>query len=260
METDINGYRPSSDGTSAYHIKWFDTLESTNNYCKLLDLNDVEEFTVICAASQTAGIGQRGNVWVSEPYKNLTFSIILKPTFLNPASQYQLTVALSVAVAEALESLLDTAANNIHIKWPNDIYVGDRKICGTLTSNSITSDAISCSICGIGLNVNQTSFPDWLPNPTSMALVAGQPFGLEPTLLHLLNSLRRCYNELQNGNNTLRSRYMSRLYRLGMMSNYSYKGEPLRATIADVNDFGHLRLVTEEDKEITCTIKELVFC
>ena len=80
-------------------IRWFETLESTNNYCKLLDPKTVGEFTVICARRQTAGIGQQGNVWASEPYKNLTFSLILKPTFLAADEQYRLTMAIALAVA-----------------------------------------------------------------------------------------------------------------------------------------------------------------
>ena len=246
-------------------LRFFDTLESTNKYCELLDPASVGEFTVVCARRQTSGIGQRGNVWVSEPYKNLTFSIVLKPLFLKAAEQYSLTMALAVAVAETVTTLL--SGKRAVIKWPNDIYVEDRKICGILTSNQLVGDAIRQSVCGIGLNVNQTLFPDWVPNPTSLRLEADREFDVEAVLASLLESVKDCYEALGGDAGSLRDRYMSRLYRLGMESEYIYKGKEfpeffgkrIRATIVDVNDFGHLQLVDSDSRLLTCSLKEVEY-
>lgn len=238
-------------------IRFFDTLESTNNYCKLLDLTQVEEFTVICARNQTAGIGQQGNVWVSEPYKNLTFSLILKPTFLPASDQYQLTIAISVAVAETVSQLLPN--HRTYIKWPNDIYVGDRKICGTLTINQLTGNEISSAICGIGLNVNQTVFPQWVPNPTSLKLLTCKDYDIEELLSLLTCNIEKCYLELHHDARNLHAKYMERLYRLGTMARYNYKGADINATITGINAFGQLQLLTDQNQAISCSIKEITF-
>lgn len=242
-------------------IHCFDTLESTNNYCKLLDPNTVGEFTVICAHTQTAGIGQQGNVWVSEPHKNLTFSVILKPTFIPTAGQYQLTMALSLAIAETVDTALSTfnIQHSTFIKWPNDIYVNDKKICGTLITNQISGNHISQSICGIGLNVNQTKFPDWVPNPTSMQLLTGQEYNLETILHTLLSNLEGEYNNLKDNNSDLESRYLSRLYRLGIPSKFIYNSQTIIATITGINHFGHLQLITDTGKHLSCDLKEIKY-
>lgn len=243
-------------------IRYFDTLESTNNYCKLLDPNTVGEFTVICAHSQTAGIGQQGNVWVSEPRKNLTFSIILKPTFLKANDQYLLTMALALAVAESIESMLSAirSESSVQIKWPNDIYIGNKKICGILTTNQISGDIISHSICGIGLNVNQTAFPEWVPNPTSLKLETKVDFQPETVLQILLENIEKEYTNLKNNNSgILQQRYLERLYRMGIESDFLYQEERIRATITGVNHFGHLQLTTSSGEHLSCGMKEIQF-
>jgi len=267
-------------GGHPFDIRWFDTLESTNNYCKLLDPNSVEEFTVICARRQTAGIGQQGNVWVSEPGKNLTFSLILKPTFLAAEDQYNLTMALALAVAETLEqqlsvrrSPLDVPSSpfsvrrsplSVHIKWPNDIYIGDRKVCGILVTNQLSGGHIASSICGIGLNVNQTQFPDWVPNPTSLLLESPSlraPFDLDTVLDIVLHNILRRYSQLRqpSGPDAIRDDYLRRLYRFGIEADYIHDGLPLRATITDIDRYGHLQLTTTTHSHLTCAMKEIRF-
>lgn len=243
-------------------IRWFDQLESTNQYCKLLDPNGVEEFTVVCARSQTAGIGQQGNTWTSAPGQNLTFSLILKPRFLAAADQYRLTMMLAVAVAETTHTLLAAhgATKPINIKWPNDIYVGDRKICGILTTCQVQGGRLTHAICGIGLNANQTTFPDWVPNPTSLKLESGHSYPLEPLLDTLLASIERHYRLLQTQPDAIRSAYLSRLYRLGQQAPYEYLGQLLRATITGISPFGQLLLHTDDGNQLTCNLKEVKYC
>jgi BirA family biotin operon repressor/biotin-[acetyl-CoA-carboxylase] ligase len=244
-------------------IRFFDKLESTNNYGKLLDPNTVGEFTVICARQQTAGIGQQGNIWVSEPYKNLTFSVILKPTFLAADEQYNLTMAIALAVADTVEHQLSTLRSpfSVHIKWPNDIYVDDSKICGTLVTNQLCGSHISQSICGIGLNVNQTVFPDWLPNPTSLKQLISTDSDLEPLLQNILENLRDCYQQLKDheGTDDIKARYMSRFYRLGIEAEYIYNDSPIRATITGIDRYGHLQLTTANGLQLSCGMKEIKF-
>ena len=238
-------------------LLFFDTLDSTNNYCKLLDPQSVEEFTVIAAANQTAGIGQQGNVWHSEPYKNLTFSLILKPTFLALADQWLLSMTLAVAISDCLMALLP--AKEVYIKWPNDIYVEKRKICGILITNQVSGGHISQSICGIGLNVNQTQFPDWIPNPTSLLLESQKEHDTESLLEELVNSIELRYKQLISAPSTIKPLYMSRLFRLNQPADYLYHGNRITATIIDVDHLGHLHLTTSSGTPISCSLKEIQF-
>ena len=238
-------------------IHYFDTLGSTNNYCKLLDLDKVEEFTVICARQQTAGIGQKGNIWVSEPYKNLTFSLILKPYFIPAKAQYTLTMMLAVAVAESITELLPQ--KNVFIKWPNDIYIDNNKICGILATSYIQQERISHTICGIGLNVNQTSFPDWIPNPISLKLIDDKEHDLEEVLRLLLEKIRKNYDILKRDSTKIKEAYISRLYRYGIEAKYRYKGRSIQGTIIGVNEFGHLILQSADGETLNCDLKELEF-
>lgn len=276
-----------------FDIRWFDSLESTNNYCKLLDLNTVEEFTVICARSQTAGIGQQGNHWASEPGKNLTFSLILKPTFLRAADQYSLTMAIALAIADTLDLLISNPKNDqfapsgrvrfsqrnqfapsgrIQIKWPNDIYVGTpseqhyRKICGILVTNQLSGSHIATSICGIGLNVNQTCFPSWVPNPTSLLLEASAPpsptpYAIDTVLDTVLDCILHRYRQLSlhDEPDAIKTDYLSRLYRLGQEASYFYNGKTIRATITGIDHFGHLLLTTSTGSHLSCALKEISF-
>lgn len=237
-------------------ILHFDSLESTNKYCELLDPKSLEEFTVVCTEEQLSGIGQRGNVWSSEAHKNLTFSVILKPSFIATADQYYLTMCLALAVTETVDHYCGN--NTTKIKWPNDIYVDGKKICGILTSNSISNGHLSQSICGIGLNVNQTVFPQWIPNPTSLKLIADKDFNTDKVLELLLIKLQHFYSILKEDAETVKKKYLDRLYRLNKPAKYRYKGEEIEATIIGVDQFGHLRL-EHNGTEVTCDLKEVVF-
>lgn len=239
-------------------IETFDSLPSTNQYCELLDLREVEEFTIINAREQTAGIGQRGNHWESQPGMNLTFSLILKPTFLPAAEQYMLTKVVSLGITDYLEELLPPSIN-IKIKWPNDIYINDKKICGILISNKLSCTNLSASIIGIGLNVNQTEFPSWVPNPVSIRQITQIDYALEPLIKSLVDAIAFRYNQLSTSPKTLDQEYLSRLYRLGKSSPYTYNGQNITATIETVNQFGHLQLTTSLGEHLSCQLKELKF-
>ena len=239
-------------------IETFDSLPSTNQYCELLDLSQTEEFSVIYARQQTAGIGQRGNCWNSQPNKNLTFSLILKPTFLPAAEQYMLTKVVSLGITDCLQSLIP-GGNIIKIKWPNDIYINDHKVCGILISNKLSRTHLSASIVGIGLNVNQTEFPSWVPNPISLKQITGEELFLRPLLENIVQAIQTRYRQLPTNPDILDQEYLSRLLRLHQPARYLYHGEAITATIQGVNQYGHLLLTTSEGRPLTCQLKELTF-
>ena len=242
----------------------FDRLESTNKYCEALDPNTVEDFTCYWALEQTAGIGQRGNHWESAAGENLTFSLVLHPTWLPAEQQFRLTEALSLGVLDCINGLKGFNGTkgfnglNAIVKWPNDIYVGGLKICGMLVSNRLSGDTLGTAICGIGLNANQRVFPEWVPNPTSLSLLTGQQYELESLLEKLLGCIEGRYRQLQNGAN-LEEEYLSHLLNLGTPARYRHEGRDITATITGVDAHGRLLLTTEEDKEISCGMKEIEF-
>lgn len=240
--------------TSKTRIIHFDSLESTNRYCEVLDLAQVEDFTCYWASAQTAGIGQRGNHWEAEPGKNLTFSLVLHPTFLPADRQFKLTEALSLAILDFLKIL--KAFKDPKVKWPNDIYVSGKKICGTLVSTRLVGAQIASAICGIGLNVNQTEFPDWIPNPTSLATITGKHYELESLLQRLLSCIEKRYDELKSGFD-LEPEYLSHLLNLGSRARYIYNEKEITATITGIDLYGHLLLTTADGCHLCCGMKEI---
>ena len=246
-------------------ITFFKELPSTNQYCELLDLHQIEEFSVFCAESQTQGIGQRGNHWESQPGQNLTFSIILKPQLLPAANQFRITQAISLAVVDHLRTEIPHLDASIAIKWPNDIYVGLSKICGILTSNRLLGNAISASIVGIGLNINQTEFSSWIPNPTSLKFLDGQTRPVHPILETLVSCIKSRMQQLcvpnpdQTTPDQLNDEYLSRLLFYQTQHAYLYQNQAIQATIVGVNQFGHLQLTQSNGPDLSCQMKEISF-
>ena len=254
-------------------IERLDSVESTNKYCEALNLTEVEDFTCYWALKQTAGIGQRGNHWHSAPGENLTFSLVLKPTWLPAERQFKLTQAISLATTDFLATY--HLPHTTHIKWPNDIYVGNRKICGTLITARLTTLAIKQSnnqafkhsniqaiiataICGIGLNVNETLFPDWVPNPTSLRLLTGKSHDLGEALRALLQCIERRYMALRDGAD-IEAEYLGLLLGRGEAKRYTHLGQPVTATITGVDEYGRLLLTAEDGSQLCCNMKELSY-
>lgn len=189
---------------------------STNTYLKTL-ADTLPGGTVIYTHRQTAGRGQKGNSWEAEPGKNLTFSMLLKRPAVAVRDQFVISEAVSLAIVDAVrEALADAdAAKQIAVKWPNDIYCGDRKLCGLLIENSLDDHGIAHSVVGVGLNVNQSAFVSDAPNPVSMCQVSGHEFELE-TLLHDVCERIEQYcaqGAMPQGRRLLHEQYLAALYR-----------------------------------------------
>ena len=236
------------------------SVASTNKYCEALDLMQVEDFTCFWALEQTSGVGQRGNVWHAAPGENLSVSLVLHPTFLPAERQFRLTQILSLAVVDFLAAI--DPSLHTSIKWPNDIVVDGKKICGMLTSTRLQGNSLAAAVCGIGININETEFPAWVPHPTSLALLTGHHYDLESLLNNLLHCTERRYNALRAGN-TLRGEYLSHLLNYGVEADYLLTGTqypqptPLRATITGVDIYGHLLLTAADGRRHCCAMKEI---
>ncbi|MBR1539405.1 MAG: biotin--[Bacteroidales bacterium] len=193
-------------------IRWFDTVDSTNTQL----MNDkalLPDRSVYAALFQTAGRGQKGNRWESRPGENLTFSLLLKPAALAVTEQFILSQIVALGLLDYLEGEGVTAT----IKWPNDIYAGDRKICGTLIENTLADGMIAASIAGIGLNLNQKVFDPAIPNPTSLSLVTGKAYDVKEELPKLLACIEAYCDQLDSAwaRNGFDAKYLEHLYRRG---------------------------------------------
>ena len=234
-----------------YH---FDTTASTNDdarnekYC---------EGDVVWADSQTAGRGQRGHEWHSRKGENLTFSVVLEPTFLPIAEQF----SVSEVVALSLVDMLAEYGIETKIKWTNDIYVGDKKLVGILIEHSLAPTSLRRTIVGVGINVNQTEFDPSLPNPVSMAQLLGRELDAEQVLTCFLNYLQRNYELLRSGEKEeLHDRYNALLYRKNEYHTYALpSGEKFSAKIVGTAPSGALCLEDEAGATKDYLFKEIEF-
>lgn len=232
-------------------MKWkivhIDETDSTNRWLK-----DHGEGTMVVATDyQTAGKGCGSNAWESERGKNLTFSMLIHPDGIAAREQFHITEVVSVALCRTLQPYI---YNKVEIKWPNDIYVGDRKLCGILIENRLQGNVIVDCIIGIGLNVNQRVFLSDAPNPVSMYQLTGQELDRDELLKAFIENLDQEWQNKTNG-----SEYRELLYRKGKDGLYEDKTGRFVARLADVLPDGRLLLVDEEGKEHAYAFKEVSF-
>ena len=232
-------------------MKWkivhIDETDSTNRWLK-----DHGEGTMVVATDyQTAGKGCGSNAWESERGKNLTFSMLIHPDGIAAREQFRITEVVSVALCRTLQPYI---YNKVEIKWPNDIYVGDRKLCGILIENRLQGNVIVDCIIGIGLNVNQRVFLSDAPNPVSMYQLTGQELDRDELLNAFIENLDQEWQNKTNG-----SEYRELLYRKGKDGLYEDKTGRFVARLADVLPDGKLLLVDEEGKEHAYAFKEVSF-
>ena len=232
---------------------WYETIDSTNTEA-LRCLDGIPSGTVLAARSQTAGRGQRGNTWFTEPGKNLTFSVVLKDLGLKASDSIRLNALTSVAVA----SLLEHYGVQPVIKWPNDIYVSGRKICGMLIENTLDGAMLGASVVGIGININQREFPQ-LANATSLVLCTGKEEPLEEALNVFLDIFEGLLPSL--GSESLWESYASHLFRLGETARYHdlLVDEEFTGVIEGVEEDGRLRVRDAAGKRRYYRFKEVSY-
>lgn len=233
---------------------------STNSY--LADhADDLPTGTVVVADAQTAGRGQRGNSWESEPGKNLTFSMLLRPTFVSAREQFLISRAVSVGIATVLGKFTK-GGEEVAIKWPNDIYVGGQKIAGILIENSLMGKEISRSIVGVGLNVNQLQFRSDAPNPVSLIHLIGEETPLDPLLEDVAASMLSRVESLSSddGRAEVTRLYDSMLWRRdGFYPYVTAQGEPFQGEIVGIAPDGVMTLRDETGREREFAFKEVHF-
>lgn len=236
-----------------------DELTSTNEWLEMLLTKDTNlpEWTVVSTEFQSKGKGQIGNIWCSNKGENLLFSLFLRPTFVEIKRYFYISMVTSLAIRNALSQFV----SDITIKWPNDIYYKNQKITGILIENSLMGSTISTSIIGVGQNVNQTQFPDWIPNPISLKQILGHEVDRNSVLNAILVETEDLYNRLRNADfENIKKEYLLALYRREGYHNYASKGEVFEAQILDVEDNGELVLLDRNNQERRFMFKEVAFC
>lgn len=216
------------------------TCHSTNEEAALLiEKQPVIEGTIVITDNQMAGKGQRGNHWNSAPGKNLTFSIVLKPIFLSIVQQFDLNIVISLGILDYLNSI----RSGFEVKWPNDIYFGDQKVCGILIQNTIKGNTLDQTIAGIGLNINQQEFAE--PKAISLSKITGQEFNLNEVFEQLLSCIEKRYLQLKRGYKELKQDYLNGMYRFGQ--DYLYRAdEVFSGRITGISAQGLLEIQTNQ--------------
>ncbi|MBE0662747.1 MAG: biotin--[acetyl-CoA-carboxylase] ligase [Bacteroidales bacterium] len=241
-------------GSPIIHVQ---SVSSTNTHAaEVISRNEAVNGMVINALEQTEGKGQNQNRWESRAGENLTFSIVVQPTGLPSSKQFLLNKMASLALKDFVQAHLTDS--DIRIKWPNDIYCNNRKIAGILINNTILGEKITWTILGVGINVNQTVFLSDAPNPVSLKMISGIHYDLELCLKMLCHYIEIRFKQLLEKKYTkIDQDYIGSLYRFGMLSDFVYKGQAIKAKITGIGEFGHLELETLQGRKLSCDLNEV---
>lgn len=230
---------------------------STNSYLSALcDEQTVPDLTCVYSAFQHEGRGQRGNSWESEAGANLLFSFVCYPASLEAQRQFLLSQVTALSVYDTLSQY----TGGLSVKWPNDIYWNDKKLCGTLIENDLMGAFISRSISGTGVNLNQEVFLSDAPNPVSLFQITGKRYDRHEILRQIMDRVAYYFDLLNNGETALIARrYTDALYRKEGFHAYSDANGTFRARIAAVEPSGRLHLVDEDGHDRDYMFKEVSF-
>ena len=234
-----------------------DTVVSTNSFLKDLSVSStLENFTAVVTQNQTKGRGQQNNEWLSEPCKNLTFSVFTTFKDVKIIHKKYLNFAISLAIYKVL---FDKNLPKISIKWPNDLMVANKKICGILIENTFFGDQIKSTIVGIGLNVNQEKFPDALRNVTSLKLATLKETDLNVLLHKILVALKTNIKILESKDfHLLEKQYLNVLYKKNIPTMFkTSKDDIFMGIISGISEQGNLQIQLEDDSIKEFGIKEV---
>jgi BirA family biotin operon repressor/biotin-[acetyl-CoA-carboxylase] ligase len=220
------------------------SVDSSNNYAReRIHQRTAQHGMTFFAHEQVAGKGQRNKTWLSEKRSNLILSIVVQPHFLSVSKQFYLSACVAVAVHELFSQY---AGNDTKIKWPNDLYWQDKKAGGILIENIIRNidpgnAQWEWAIAGIGININQTSFPSELQNPVSLKQITGKKFDPVSLGKELCKKLDKYYQQLMNEDfENIYAHYISQLYKKDQIVRLKKGNRSFDATIKTVSVSGQL--------------------
>jgi BirA family transcriptional regulator, biotin operon repressor / biotin---[acetyl-CoA-carboxylase] ligase len=222
-------------------LQHLNDCENTNDFFKSRkQASNLPEGMVVYTTRQKSGRGQFGNPWFDEPGKNLAFSFILYPGFLKIFEQYYLNMAIANALVEFFSQLTQ---ESVTIKWPNDIYIKNKKIAGILIENILSGQIIQSSVVGFGINVNNSTFPANLPNPVSLFQLTGQIRNIDELVALICEIMEKWYFKLRSGQHTeILKTYNAQLYGKGMVQLFKENEKTLAGIISGVSRHGRLTI------------------
>jgi BirA family biotin operon repressor/biotin-[acetyl-CoA-carboxylase] ligase len=241
------------------NVIFLSETESTNSYAiELLKNVKVINGTVVHTYNQTKGRGQRGNTWMSENARNLTFSVILTNDILGSFNQFYLSKIAALACYDLMAHYLNSSQFDIKIKWPNDILVNAQKIGGILIENVFNGQKLQYSVIGIGLNINQLNF-DGIANATSIAKLSSE--------INIDEALKVFYRYLEKYALFLKQQKLDVINELYFASLYGYKSilpfklnqQVINFFLDGVNTDGKLKLLDEKKQICLFDNKEIEF-
>ena len=232
--------------------------ESTNLYARTV--SSAADISIISTDYQTAGRGQRGNTWESAEGKNLLFSLVIRPDSIPATQQFALCELISIALCD----VLSRHTSDIRIKWPNDIYHRNHKLCGILIEHDLEGMHLSRTIIGVGLNVNQASFTSHAPNPISLFQILGHEVEREALLQEIIRHFTELYTQYTSptpslSRSALHERYTTLLYRKGIEAMYHDTYGPFAATLRTVEPDGRLILEDQQGTSRSYLFKEVTY-
>jgi BirA family biotin operon repressor/biotin-[acetyl-CoA-carboxylase] ligase len=230
---------------------------STSSYLKeLLKQRKLPECSAVITNHQKKGRGQPGNSWESMPGKNITFSIVLYPTMIEPSKQFILSKTIAVALAKTLEKEIGP----VQIKWPNDLYFKNSKIGGILIENSLHGSIIDQSVVGIGININQEKFSEELPNAVSIKNITGRNTDLAAFFQSLYQTLIDHYLLLSEGHQaSIEEDYYKHLFRRTGLHRYRDAQGTFEAEFSCIDPSGRLFLKHKNGEISKYAFKEVEF-
>lgn len=231
-------------------IRAYDAVTSTNDLALEWAAAGAPNGAVVYAEFQTKGKGRMGRAWSAHSGLNLTFSVVLRPVLT--ADRWNLiTIAACVAAAEAIDSF--TAPVCTQIKWPNDILIDDRKCCGMLLESAGAGQALPASravILGIGVNVNEDTFPaDIEHRATSLLMATGRPIHRAHLLAAVFDRLEQALDRLEGDAAAVRKRYIRRMYNLNAPAElrFAHGSGFVQGIVAGLGETGGLLLATDDE-------------
>ncbi len=243
-----------------YNVSDFDIVEykeadSTNTIAEQIPFGELKDKMVILTWQQTQGRGQASNKWESELGKNIAMTIILRPKALEASKQFAISTVIALGVADLLRRYVD----DVTVKWPNDIYVGEKKIAGILIEHCISGPYIQQSLCGIGVNINQQKFLSDSPNPVSLWQLIGREIPLARVLEELLEDINKRYTQLEDMV-TLEKDFCQQMYRAEGIHNWEDINGSFRGAIQGIDKYGQLMLKDTTNHVRVYAFKEVRYC
>lgn len=236
-----------------------DKTPSTNSYAKDIMAEFPDDNYIVKTYNQIAGRGLGTNKWFSDKDKNISSSFSIKLKELKAENQFLISQVISLTILKFLSQFI--SPDKLYIKWPNDIYVEDKKICGILIESFLKGDKIDRTICGVGININQESFPEWIPNPTSIFLATNIKKDLDLLFIKLLDIFESQIKSITLNSIEIEKEYLRRLYRIDQFASFerTKNNSKFEGKIKGINKFGQLIIEHLEGELEEFGFKEIKF-